>query len=141
MHFSNTFRDHHSKKAQPLVRPIKDRVFAGVCAGMADHLNISRFWTRVILVVVALLQFPLAFLFYIIAIFVIPSERKLAGNMPCTFTPPPPPSPSAAELVESEIDLETLNRQFNAIEAKIRLLEDHVTSKEYILRRKFEELN
>lgn len=140
MHFSGTARQYHTKKAEPLVRPINNRVFAGVCAGIANHLNISTVWARLILAVVSILQFPLGFLFYIIAIFVIPSERKTPKNMPCQFPSPPPPPLSADELVEAEVDLDALNAHFNEIEAKIRLMEDHVTSKEYILRRKFEEL-
>ena len=140
MHFSETVRDYHSRKSSTLIRPRDSRVFAGVCAGLANHLNLPIFWTRFFFVVIGFVQFPLVFLFYIIAIFVIPCEKRVPMEMACDFVPPPPPAADETNLVESEVDLETLNQQFDAIEAKIRLLEDHVTSKEYILRRKFEEL-
>ncbi|MDZ7834696.1 MAG: PspC domain-containing protein [Alkalibacterium sp.] len=53
-----------------LMRSSTDRVFAGVCGGIADFFGISSFAVRVLFVVLG----PLDLLLYIILAIIMPSE-------------------------------------------------------------------
>ncbi len=75
-----------------LYRSVDDRVFAGVCAGLADRLDMDPALVRLAYAILALLSgiFPLLIL-YVIMIVVIPEEPGWTGVRPVG---PPPTAPA-----------------------------------------------
>lgn len=126
------------RRFRELYRSREDRVIFGVCAGLSEYTEIPVVWIRLAMVVLQCFFFPPLFLFYILARIIMPANpwEQGHGRRPVPPPPPPPPPPHAADRV-SALDL---GRQFDDLEEKIRRLEDHVTSREFILRRKFDEL-
>jgi len=64
--------------AKKLVRPLDRRMIAGICAGLADHLDLDVSLVRLLFVAVTLVTaiIPMAF-FYFIAWIIIPSEDQV----------------------------------------------------------------
>lgn len=122
----------HSKSSRGTVyRSSTDKVAAGVCGGLAAHFDISATWLRVGFVVSCLFSFPLPLILYVVCIFVMPKEGSSNRR---SHTNAPPKYRSRDEA------LSHLCHEFDGIEGRIRELEDHVTSKEYVLKRKFDDL-
>lgn len=141
---SSAHRYRAAKKHQKMYRPRRDRVFAGVCASIANHYDFSLFGTRLIFILGAIFQFHLAIIGYIVAIFVIPSEGRTMTKKNNRHYPPPPPPPQADAVLDFSANkaktIKELEAHYAAIEARIEQLEDHVTSKDFILLKKFEQL-
>ena len=84
-----------------LYRSVDDRVLAGVCAGLADRLDMDPALVRIAYAILALLSgvFPLLVL-YVIMIVVIPEEPGWTGVRPVSPPPTgpawPPAGPAAA---------------------------------------------
>jgi len=84
-----------------LYRSVDDRVLAGVCAGLADRLDMDPAVVRIAYAILALLSgvFPLLVL-YVIMIVVIPEEPGWTGVRPVSPPPTgpawPPAGPAAA---------------------------------------------
>lgn len=127
---THTFRQNDEK----IFRPRADRVLCGVCAGLARQLKLSVFWTRFFLVIAGFIQPVLTVAFYVIAMMVMPSEKKMSKSKPYI---PPIPKPMGF----SNVNREQLEAQYDQIESRIQELENLVTSKEYLLLKKFEELS
>lgn len=51
----------------PLVRPVGDRVVAGVAAGIGQHLGVSPWWVRLVLLLLGPLA-PGVYLFFVLAV-------------------------------------------------------------------------
>ena len=117
-------------------RSQRDKVFAGVCGGLAEHFDVSSTWLRVGFIIGAVTTFPVVPIIYIICIFVMPQAGGSRRARAAAWDEVPPPPPPA----QSQTTMDEVNEKFALIDAKIRLMEDYVTSKEYILKRKFEDL-
>lgn len=66
-----------ARPVRRLYRSQRDRKLAGICAGLADYLNIDPVLMRVAWVVLAFLSVGVAILLYLALIFVIPNEDEL----------------------------------------------------------------
>lgn len=68
--------EHTEQKNKKLYRSKTNRVFAGICAGLADYLNLDVVVVRLVWVLIVLFTgvFP-GVLAYILAIFIIPLEK------------------------------------------------------------------
>jgi len=53
-----------------LTRSLNDRIFFGVCGGIADQLNISSFLVRVLFIIL-----PISIIAYLAMALIIPEER------------------------------------------------------------------
>jgi phage shock protein C len=60
-----------------LYRSQRDRKLAGICAGLADYLDIDPVLVRVAWVVLAFLSAGIAILLYCVLIFIIPNQDEL----------------------------------------------------------------
>lgn len=63
----------HTKKPRKLYRSRKDKMIAGVCAGLADYFGMDPTWMRLIFVVFFLAGGS-AFLVYLVLWLVVPLE-------------------------------------------------------------------
>lgn len=59
-----------------LVRNMRDKMICGVCAGIADYLNVDVTVVRLIIAMVCLFSAGTAFLAYIVAAFIIPEGDR-----------------------------------------------------------------
>jgi len=116
-----------------LRRSSQDKVIFGICGGLADYLGISSFWIRAIALIVQFTVFPVLIIVYVVAHIIMPKNAH-----------EPPPLGSTLDHSWSEPhstpDLQVLERDLDTVEKKVRILEDYVTSKEFVLKRKFENL-
>jgi phage shock protein C len=115
---------------QTVHRSRTDKVFFGVCGGLGEHFNISSNWVRVGFILGSVFTSGVVPIVYLICIFAMPcanQESEVTFEETSRFRTPG----DAFTHLES---------QFDTIEEKIRRLEDHVTSREYVLKRKFESL-
>ena len=66
--------------AKKLVRPQDQKMMGGVCAGLADYLDIDVSLVRLLFVAVTIMTalFPML-IFYIIAWVIVPAEEPAAG--------------------------------------------------------------
>ena len=92
-----------------LVRSERDRVIAGVCAGLAEHLGLDVTLVRVGFVVFAL--FGPGLIAYIVLWIAVPNESAVAPSLPAAGVRPPPSE--AVRIAEEryargEIDAEEL---------------------------------
>ena len=67
-----------------LYRPTTGRMLGGVCAGLADHLDVDPTVVRLVWVAVTLLSLGTGILVYIIAWIIIP-EEPVAGQPAATL--------------------------------------------------------
>ncbi len=125
-----------------VTRSSSDYVFAGVCGGLGEHFGVSSNWLPAGFVIGTF--WGVSPILYVVCIFLMPrngmmsraerrasrQERRAARK----FKIPPIPSQAREQAYED------VKRQLDLIEGKIRIMEDHVTSKEYVLKRKFESL-
>jgi len=65
-----------------LYRSQRDRKLAGICAGLADYLEVDPVLMRVAWVVLAFLSAGIAILLYAVLIFVIPNQDELPRETP-----------------------------------------------------------
>ena len=126
-----------SRSHSRIYRSRTDKVFAGVCGGLGHHFNLSTNWVRAGFVVGFILMHPLAIVLYVVCAFIMPPTPALSEAFH-------PGAPRADRIKTKKVppreSLQQIDFQMDEIETKIRALEDHVTSKEYILKRKFETL-
>ena len=114
-----------SRRRAPLYRA-RDGMIGGVCKGVARYLDVSVFWTRVIVFVLVLMTgfWPLAGL-YILAMLLIKPEPSI-------------PIQTEAEeefyhsyLGSQRMAFHRLQRVFDKLERRIQRLEDVVTARDY----------
>lgn len=129
-------RNFRSRNRSAVPRSSRNRVFAGVCGGLAEHFDVSANWLRVGFIIGTPLTYFLAPLLYVACILLMPSAygRRQSGDAGPVVPPPIP------KFATEDDAMRHLDGQFDEIEARIRELEDHVTSREYVLKRKFDEL-
>jgi phage shock protein C len=112
----------------------RDGVVFGVCKGIADYLDVSVFWTRVIVVATSILSglWPLPVL-YVVAALLMKPEPVLPLN-----------TEEEVEFYNSYVTsrgaaLQRLKRTYDNLERRIRRIEDIVTNPEYDWERRFSE--
>lgn len=126
-------------RSSRVYRSRKDKVLSGVCGGLAKHFEISSTCLRVGFVVGFLIQPPIILILYVVAVFIMPSDANEEAR--ASFSSAHGPIQSPAEAFRSrERAIHVLDGHFDLIEEKIRKLEDHVTSRDYVLNRELEEL-
>ena len=99
----------------------------GVCKGVADHLDFSVFWMRVIVVAVSLftLSFPIAIVVYFVAALlmkpepVVPFETEADREFYDSYTTSPP------------MAVHRLKRIYDSLDRRIRRIETIVTSRDF----------
>jgi phage shock protein C len=73
-----------NNRSKTLVRNRKDRMLAGVCAGVADYIGVDVTLVRVLVVVLCLFTGGAGVLAYVAAWVIIPEEGEndsIAGNL------------------------------------------------------------
>ena len=101
-------------------------ILLGVCRGVAEHFNLSVFWTRIIVLVLFLFTgfWPVGVLYFIAGLLlkpepVIPLENASDEEFYHSYTR----SRSSA--------IQRIKNKFDNIDRRIRRMEDTVTSKEF----------
>lgn len=110
---------------------------AGVCAGIAEALEVEPFLIRLAFVVALLTLGPVAVLAYIIAAVALPKQRRDA-EVPdpwATSAPPPAAAPDAG------IVLSGLRERFRDQEKRVENLEAYVATREFELNRAIRDLD
>lgn len=110
-------------------------MIAGVCRGVAEHLDISVFWFRVIVVLVVFLSaigIPFAIVFYIVAALLMKPE-------------PIEPFASGADrefydsyMSSRPLAIDRLRRTYEALDRRVCRMESIVTSRDFQWRQKLE---
>lgn len=113
----------------------RDGVILGVCKGIADHLDLSVFWVRVILVVVSVCT--LTFPFWIIAYFVAAVLMKPEPVIPFE-------TESDREFYDSYVSsrkmaIHRLKRTYDSLDRRIRRIESIVTSRDFSWEKRLQE--
>ena len=131
---------HHSYSHRAKVfRSSSNKVFTGVCGGLSEHFGVSSKLMRLGFVIGFLIQPPVVLILYVVATFILPMEEGARGDS----EPRPIQGKRKKQRVSSHTKqeiLEQMSRQFDLIETKVRKMEDYVTSRDYVLKRKFDEL-
>lgn len=122
---SRTTNDTYERRG--LYRARRGRIFAGVCKGLANYLDISSFWLRVIVVFLALFLglFPLLLIAYIVAVLLMKPEppATLAGEEGRMFYD--------ECLTSRGATIERMRRSFDSLDRRIRRMEGIVTSPDF----------
>ncbi len=104
----------------------RNGIIFGVCKGLADHFDVSVFWTRI--VAVALLVFtgfwPIGILYIVAALLmkpepVLPLETEEAQEFYNSY------------VSSSNLALHRLKRTFDNLDRRIQRIESTVTAREY----------
>ncbi|MDJ0838614.1 MAG: PspC domain-containing protein [Acidobacteriota bacterium] len=132
------YRKHRINRSDTVYRSANDRMFFGVCGGLAKHFGVNSLWIRMGFVLGTIFSSGLAPLLYVICIFIMPREDRVYGCVPPL--PEDACRPRRPRFASQREALDELHRKFDSIENKVRGMEDYVTSKEYVLKRKFENL-
>ncbi|MFW2366947.1 MAG: envelope stress response membrane protein PspC [Desulforhopalus sp.] len=110
----------------------RDGVFLGVCKGIADYFDFSVFWVRIALVVVFIFSgfWPVIGIYLVAAFFMRPKPVK------------PIESEEEKQFYDSYVHsprsgAQRLKKKFEALDRRIRRMEDEVTNREYEWERKF----
>ena len=113
-----------------------NRVIFGICQGLADHFDLSVVWIRLGLVLVSLLTgfFPFPVFYAIAALIIKPEPENLRKEEPAPIY--------EADYYETDVSSRTLSlrrlkNRFDAIESRIRRMENYVTNKSYDWERRF----
>lgn len=75
---SNDAVEGSTSRAKKLTRSVTDRKVAGVCGGLAKYFSVDPAFVRIGCVVLALAQFPLVIIVYIIMMIVVPEDGNEA---------------------------------------------------------------
>jgi phage shock protein C len=111
---------------------------AGVCAGIAERLQIGCGWVRLAFIVLGLALHGIIALLLYIALAVVMKKRPVmmgeaARPYAAPFSAPPPPLYPTGNLG-------ALKTRFAALDARLNNIEAAVTSEDVSLRRKFKDL-
>jgi phage shock protein C len=86
---------HSASSARPLRRSASDRLFGGVCAGLAERLNVDPVLVRLAAVVVGILSGGFAVAAYLTAWVLIPPADAQTVPPPAGLRPVPAAAPAA----------------------------------------------
>lgn len=130
-----TSRPRNGGAPHRLYRNRRDSILFGVCAGIADYLNVSRFGVRLIVFVSLFFFFPFTVLAYLVlAVFLKPRPDEPAVR-----------DPNEAQFWQSVTlepgdTLRALRHRFRRLDSRLAHVEREITSKDYDLRRQFRDL-
>ncbi len=116
---------------RPLHRS-NDRIIFGLCQGFATHFDLSVVWIRLGLVVTFVMTgfFPVVVIYCIAALVIKPETKtEIQENHEEDFYE----TNASARM----LSLRRLKNKFDAIDARIRRMENHVTNKSYDWERRF----
>jgi phage shock protein C len=123
----------HEKRSGGIYRSRSGVIF-GVCKGLAEHFDVSVFWTRII--TLALLLFtgiwPIGILYIVAALLmrpepVLPIDTEEAQEFYNSY------------VSSSNLALNRLKRTFDNLDRRIQRIESTVTAREYDWDRRFNE--
>lgn len=114
-------------------RSSTDKVVGGVCGGLGAHYGVSTPALRLGMIILTVMTFPLMLVVYALCVMFMPSAPTESSAWRRGRREPPP-------IPHHAMSYDDLEHEYDRIEARIRSLEDHVTSREYVLKRKFESL-
>ena len=105
----------------------ENRIIFGVCQGFADHYDLSAVWIRIALIAAFVLSgfFPVIILYFIAAILMKPRPAETG-----------PEEYFEEEFYDTRastrtLSLRRLKSRYDAVEARIRRMENYVTNKSY----------
>lgn len=109
----------------------RDRVIFGVCQGFSDHFDLPVVWLRLGWVILAAITFPVAIIAYFVIAFILKpaDEPRPEAEFDDNFYD--------TDMSSRTIGLRRLKSKFDAIEARIRRMENYVTNKSYDWERRF----
>lgn len=108
-----------------------NRVIFGVCQGFADHFQLPVVWIRLGLIIAAVFTSGLVAIAYFVAALIMkprPAARDTEYYEEEFYD---------TDLTSRSLGLRRLKSRFDAIEARIRRMEDYVTNKSYDWERRF----
>lgn len=118
-----------------LYRNRRDGILLGVCAGIADYLNISRFGVRLFTFVSLFFFFPFTVLAYLaLGVFLRPRPDE-----PVTRSPEESRFWRSVALEPGDT-LRAMRHRFRTLDSRLAHIEREITSKDYDLRRQFHDL-
>ncbi|PIE01702.1 MAG: hypothetical protein CSA81_10550 [Acidobacteria bacterium] len=134
-----SYQDAQTKK---VCRSKNDKVMCGVCGGLAEYWGVSAFWVRMAALVALVMWFPLSILVYFVCCWLMPkpdlmdmqmefhAARNVSGGRP-----------EQNKRARNPREMyQTVTNIFNNMESRIQKMEDKVTSREFLLNKKFESL-
>lgn len=111
-----------------------DRLIFGVCQGFAEHFDLSVVWIRLGMIAAFVLTgfFPVVILYFVAALIMKPRPVQEQG----------PEEYFEEDFYDTSADPRTLSlrrlkSRYDAIEARIRRMENYVTNKSYDWERRF----
>lgn len=114
---------------QPISRPLyrsRRGVILGVCRGLAEHMNFSVFWTRVIAVASLILTWfwPVVGIYFVAALLmkpepIMPLDTEADSEFYGSYT------------TDRSMAIRRLKRAFDSLDRRIQRMENVVTSREY----------
>ncbi len=108
-----------------------NRVIFGVCQGFADHFQLPVVWIRLGLIIAAVFTSGLIAVAYFVAALIMkpkPAARDTEYYEEEFYD---------TDLTSRSLGLRRLKSRFDAIETRIRRMEDYVTNKSYDWERRF----
>ena len=120
-------------------RSSKDKVICGVCGGLAEYWDVSVFWVRIAALVAFIMWFPLSILVYFVCCWLMP--RPELYEMQVNYHRSKNSQKTGGSAFRTQADAyHHVSSVFDAMESRICKMEDKVTSKEFILNQKFQNL-
>lgn len=80
-----------------LIRPLNNKVIAGVCGALGNYFEIDPVIIRIVFVIALFVFFPVTFLAYVILWIVIPQEQPVPGGTPAAIEGNKPENPSTPD--------------------------------------------
>lgn len=99
----------------------------GVCQGLAEHFELSVVWIRIALILLTPFTFPLTIVAYLVAALIlkpqaIEAPRTVEYGNEAFYD---------SDLSSRSQSLQRLKARYDAVDKRIRRLEDYVTNKKY----------
>jgi len=127
------------RNTQKVCRSSTDKVLCGVCGGLAAYWDLSAFWVRLVAILAFIMWFPLSILVYFICCWIMPKSHECLRTS-IAFEPALKGNGAPNRFYSPTEAFHTIMAQFDYLESKICVLEDKVTSREFMLNRKFRNL-
>ena len=141
---SKHFRDLNYRK--PIHRNTRDKKIAGVCAGIADYLEVSPFWIRLLTFLSLFVLGPFTIFGYILSIFLLDPdpfleeerlERRRRRQTRTAHREPPspeePPRKPGRKPKREKSKAGDCAAAFRDLEKRLREIESYMTSKSFRL--------
>ena len=141
---SKHFRDLNYRK--PIHRNTRDKKIAGVCAGIADYLEVSPFWIRLLTFLSLFVLGPFTIFGYILSIFLLDPdpfleeerlERRRRRKARAAHREPPspdePPRKPVRKPKREQSKAGDCAAAFRDLEKRLREIESYMTSKSFRL--------